>query len=113
IQMEAAKRLQEKDPQRSAELLGNAITISKEGIESIRLVLRDMKPLAEQLGLNRLRLFIDEFAATHSGLRAALTFEGDVGRIEQLHWRIIQQNVTEALTNAAKYARATSVSVHI
>lgn len=113
IQMEAAKRLQAKDPERSAELLGNAIAISKEGIESIRLVLRDMKPLAEQLGLNRLRLFIDEFAATHEGLRVALTFEGDVGRIEQLHWQIIHRNVTEALTNAAKYARATTVSVHI
>ncbi|WP_397373704.1 sensor histidine kinase [Paenibacillus sp. PAMC21692] len=113
IQMEAAKRLQAKDPERSAELLGNAIAISKEGIESIRLVLRDMKPLAEQLGLNRLRLFIDEFAATHGGLRVALTFEGDVGRIEQLHWQIIHRNVTEALTNAAKYARATTVSVHI
>lgn len=112
IQMEAAKRLQAADPARSAELLQNAITISKDGIESIRQVLRDTKPLAEQLGLNRLRLFIDEFGATR-GLRATLTFEGEIGRIEPLHWRIIHQNVTEALTNTAKYAGATAVSVHI
>ncbi|MDF2837004.1 MAG: sensor histidine kinase [Paenibacillus sp.] len=112
IQMEAAKRLQAADPVRSAELLQNAIAISKDGIENIRQVLRDTKPLAEQLGLNRLRLFIDEFGATR-GLRATLTFDGEIGRIEPLHWRIIHQNVTEALTNTAKYAGATSVSVHI
>lgn len=112
IQMEAAKRLQASDPARSAELLQNAIAISKDGIDNIRQVLRDTKPLAEQLGLNRLRLFIDEFGTTR-GLRTALTFEGEIERIEPLHWRIIHQNVTEALTNAAKYAEATAVSVHI
>jgi signal transduction histidine kinase len=112
IQMEAAKRLQAADPMRSAELLQNAIAISKDGIDNIRKVLRDTKPLAEQLGLNRLRLFIDEFGATR-GLRAVLTFEGAIERIEPLHWRIIHQNVTEALTNTAKYAKATSVSIHI
>ncbi|RIX51582.1 sensor histidine kinase [Paenibacillus nanensis] len=112
IQMEAAKRLQATDAEKSAELLQNAIQISKDGIESIRLVLKNMKPLIEQLGLNRMKLFVDEFSATHN-LPTTLSFEGDMDRIEALHWRVIQQNVTEALTNTVKYARATAASVHI
>ncbi|MBD2871270.1 sensor histidine kinase [Paenibacillus arenilitoris] len=112
IQMEAAKRLMASDPDKSSELLQNAIRISKDGIESIRLVLKDMKPLTEQLGVGRMRLFIDEFAASHP-VQASLTYDGDLDRITPLHWKIIQQNVTEALTNAMKYARASAVSVHI
>jgi signal transduction histidine kinase len=110
--MEAAKRLQTADAARSAELLQNAIAISKDGIETIRLVLKNMKPLAEQLGVNRMKMFAEEFEATH-GLKAVLTFSGDMDRIEPLHWKIIQQNVTEALTNTVKYAGATSAAIHI
>lgn len=112
IQMEAAKRLQGTDAERSAELLQNAIAISKEGIETIRLVLKNMKPLAEQLGVNRMKLFVEEFEASHN-LPTVLTFAGDMDRIEPLHWKIIQQNVTETLTNTVKYAGATSASIHI
>lgn len=112
IQMEAAKRLSATDKEKSAELLQNAIHISKEGIESIRLVLKNVKPLTEQLGINRMQLFIDEFSATHS-IKTALTHEGNVDVITPLHWVIIQQNVTEAMTNTMKYSNANSVSVHI
>ncbi|MFF2890823.1 sensor histidine kinase [Paenibacillus sp. NPDC057967] len=112
IQMEAAKRLYATDAVRSAELLQNAIHISKDGIEQIRQVLKSMKPLNEQLGMNRMRVLADEFAATHE-METQLTYEGDLDRIEPLHWRILQQNVTEALTNTVKYAEATVVSIHI
>ncbi len=40
IQMEAAKRLMGIDKEKSAELLQNAIHISKDGIESIRITLK-------------------------------------------------------------------------
>ncbi|MFX3631708.1 MAG: sensor histidine kinase [Candidatus Pristimantibacillus sp.] len=112
IQMEAAKRLIATDTEKTSELLQNAIHISKDGIESIRLVLKNMKPLTEQLGINRLKLFIDEFSATHS-IKTALTHEGNVDLITPLHWVIIQQNATEAMTNTMKYSNANSVSVHI
>ncbi|UVI33768.1 sensor histidine kinase [Paenibacillus spongiae] len=112
IQMEAAKRLMAADAEKSAELLQNAIHISKDGIESIRLVLKNAKPPTEQLGINRMRLFIDEFAAVHP-IKPAFTYEGNVDLISPFHWRIIMENVKEALTNTMKYANATAVSVHI
>ncbi|WP_309122639.1 histidine kinase [Paenibacillus sp.] len=112
IQMEAAKRLLDADREKSAELLGNAIRISKEGIDDIRRVLKGAKPPAEQLGIQRMKLFIDEFAAAHP-IKTAFTYEGDVDLIPPVYWKIIRENVKEALTNAMKYAGAASVSVHV
>lgn len=112
IQMEASKRLLTSDPDKSAELLQNAIHISKDGIESIRLVLKNMKPPIEQLGINRMKLFIDEFSAKRS-VRASLTHEGNVDIITPIQWKVIQENTQEALTNAMKHSNATYISIHI
>jgi signal transduction histidine kinase len=112
IQTEAAKRLLRHDPDKAAELLDNAIRISKEGIESIRSDLKRMKPPTEQMGINRMKLLLDDFSAQHP-IRTAFSYEGDMDAILPLHWRIIQENAREALTNMMKYAQATAVSVHI
>lgn len=112
IQMEAAKRLITTDTGKSAELLQNAIQISKDGIESIRQVLKNMKPPTEQLGINRMRMLIDEFSSKH-GIKTSLTHRGNVDLISPIQWKIIQENTQEALTNVLKYANATAVSVDI
>ncbi len=112
IQMEAAKRLLRQEPDKAAELLDNAIRISQEGIESIRAELKRMKPPPEQMGINRMKLLLDDCSAKHP-IRTVLTHEGDMDAILPLHWRIIQENAREALTNMMKYAQATAVSIHI
>ncbi|ANS74760.1 hypothetical protein AWM70_09265 [Paenibacillus yonginensis] len=112
IQMEASKRLLTVNPEKAAELLGNAIQISKEGLEQIRLTLKDTKPRSEELGINRLRLFVDELAAKHS-LSASLTYEGNLDVITPLQWKVIQDNAKEAVTNTIKYAQADRVQLHV
>lgn len=112
IQMEAAKRIIRLDPDKAEELIQNAIGISKEGIEEIRLTLKDLKPPTEQLGFSRLKTVVEGFSA-RSDLHITLVHEGDMGVITPLQWKIIQGNVTEALTNAAKYAQATAVHVEV
>ncbi|GIQ68316.1 sensor histidine kinase [Xylanibacillus composti] len=112
IQMEAAKRLMDNDPAKTAELLQNAIHISKEGIERIRLVLKNMKPLTEQLGLRRMKRLTEQFSATQP-IRIFLTHEGNLDRIAPIHWKIFEENMMESLTNTMKYAQASVVTVHI
>ncbi len=112
IQMEAAKRLMENDPPKSAELLQNAIHISKEGIERIRLVLKNMKPLTEQLGLRRMKRLTEQFSAMQP-FRIFLTYEGNLDMIAPIHWKIFEENMMESLTNTMKYARSSVVTVHI
>ena len=112
IQMEASKLLLQSDPGKSAELLQNAIHISKEGIESIRQVLKNVKPATEQLGINRLRLLLDDFSAKRT-IRTTLIHEGNIDVITPLQWKTVLENVQEALTNAMKYSNATAVTVRI
>ncbi|QWG85277.1 sensor histidine kinase [Bacillus mycoides] len=112
IQMEAAKRLMEIDKEKSAELLQNAIHISKDGIESIRITLKNMKPPTEQIGIHRMKLFIEEFAGKHD-VNIPFVYKGNLDMISPIQWKIIGENVTEALTNTMKYADATVISIDI
>lgn len=112
IQMEAAKRLLGSDQKKALELLQNSIHISKEGIENIRITLKNLKPSTEQMGINRMKLFIEEFSAKHS-MRMPFVYIGNMERITPIQWKIIQENLIEALTNALKYSEATTVSIEI
>ncbi|WML58882.1 histidine kinase [Neobacillus sp. PS2-9] len=112
FQMEAAKRLMETDQSKATELLQNAINISKEGIEKIRMTLKNIKPPTEQVGINRMKLLIDDFNAKQS-IKTVLTYEGNLDHITPIQWKIIHENVTEALTNAMKYSGATLISVDV
>lgn len=112
IQMEAAKTMLVSHPAKAAELLDNAIGISKEGLEQIRVTLKEMKPRPEEMGMNRLRLFADEISAKH-GIHTSFVHSGDLEHITPLHYRIIQQNMMEAVTNTIKYANADQIHVEI
>ncbi|MBB6730815.1 sensor histidine kinase [Cohnella sp. CBP 2801] len=114
IQMEAARTLLGLKPDKAAELLGNAISISQDGLERIRLTLKDMKPKAEELGIHRLRLLADELSARHGGsVTATVTHAGDLDVITPIQWRIIQENATEAVTNSLKYSKATAIDIEV
>lgn len=112
IQMEAAKRLIGSDQKKALELLQNAINILNMGIEQIRITLKNLKPPIEQIGINRMKLFIEEFSAKHS-LSMPFIYKGDMERITPIQWKIIYENLTEALTNALKYSEATMISIKI
>lgn len=112
IQMEAARTLLKTDGDKASELIGNAIAISKEGLERIRLTLKDMKPKAQEMGINRMRLFADELAAKRN-LQATLSHDGDIDAVTPIQWKIIQENATEAVTNSLKYADATAIHIEI
>jgi signal transduction histidine kinase len=112
IQMEASRRLLHSDRDKASELLGNAIGISREGLEKIRMTLKDMKPKSEELGIRRLRLFVDELSAKRN-IAATLTYEGNIDVISPIQWKIIQDNVTESVTNSLKYANADAIHIEI
>lgn len=112
IQMEAAKSLMDIDKEKAKELLTNSINISKDGIEEIRLTLKNLKPPKEQLGINRLKLIIDEFMEK-SRIKTSLSYKGDIDRISYIQWKIILENISEAFTNSMKYSEAANISVKV
>ncbi|WP_231633187.1 sensor histidine kinase [Numidum massiliense] len=112
IQMEAARRLLATDHDKASELLGNAIAISQDGLERIRLTLKNLKPRPEEIGINKLRLLVDELSANQD-VTTTLTHSGNLDVITPLQWRIIQENAVEAVTNTLKYGRATAIHFEI
>ncbi|QAY65291.1 sensor histidine kinase [Paenibacillus protaetiae] len=112
IQMEAAKIMLSRDQAAAEGLLNNAIAISKDGIEQIRQTLKETKPQLEQLGFGRLRTAVERFGAK-TGLQTTVIQQGDIAVITPLQWKVIYENVMEALTNSAKYAGATAVHIEV
>ncbi|WP_099224269.1 sensor histidine kinase [Listeria costaricensis] len=110
LQLEAAKTLLQTDPQKAGQLLDNAIKISQEGIEQIRLTLKETKPEQESLALDRLKFQLEEFEQKASK-RTMLQISGNLSRITQEIWYVISQNLTEGLTNILKYSEATNVQI--
>lgn len=65
IQLEAAGLLVERDQSKTRDIIQNVITVLREGMENIRATLRNIKPATEQLGINRVKLLLDEFTVNN------------------------------------------------
>lgn len=112
IQLQAASALMEKDRDKAGEIVSKVIQVLQTGMEDIRSTLRSIKPASEQLGVHRLKVLLDEFSLMNP-INTRLTYNGNLGIISHLQWKIILDNVKEALTNTLKYAKASLVTVHI
>jgi len=110
IQLEAAGLIMEKDLGKAAQMVGTVADNLKEGMESIRSTLREIKPAPEQLGINRLKLILEEFSL-NNGIRTFISYQGSLDVVSHTQWRVIIDNVREALTNALKYSEATQINV--
>jgi len=112
IQLEAARLLIDKDRERAKGMMENAIAAMRQGMESIRSTLKNIKPPAEQLGINRIKSILNEFSV-NSGIKTSLVYTGALDRISQMQWKVIADNLTEALTNAIKHSKCSRVSASI
>lgn len=112
MQLEAAKLLIYKDLEKSKDIIENTISVLRIGMEDIRKTLKNIKPSSEEIGINKIRLMIDEFKVT-SGFKVKLIFENNIEQITIIQWKIICENIHEALTNIMKYSKASNVVIQI
>lgn len=112
IQLEAASLIIEKDSKKAADMVRNVTENLKEGMESIRSTLRSIKPASEQLGVNRLKLILDEFMYSNR-IKTSFSFEGRLDAVTYTQWSIMIDNMREALTNSLKHSSATEVRVRL
>lgn len=112
MQLEAAKLLLEIDVLKSKLIIQSTIDVLRKGMENIRITLRNIKPPSEQLGINKLKLFISEFNF-NSGIKTNFIYNGNVDSVTARQWKLIYDNTCEGLTNAMKYSKASKVTVNI
>ena len=111
MQLEAAKLLVEKDKDKSTAVIGKVIETLRDGLEDIRIIVRKLKPKTEQIGINRIKLIISKFQL--ETLKIYFTYDEEVDKIRLPMWKVIEENIIEALTNVAKYSKATRVNISI
>ncbi|MDF2882545.1 MAG: signal transduction histidine kinase [Clostridiaceae bacterium] len=112
MQLEASKIIMKKDEKKAEAMMENVINVLRQGMENIRATLTNLKPTSEQLGLNRLKLLLEEFSS-NSNIESRIIYSDDMDKINYLIWKIIIDSVKEALTNTIKYSKATMVMVNI
>jgi signal transduction histidine kinase len=112
MQLEAAKLLLGSDIPKSKLIIQSTIDVLREGMENIRITLRNIKPPSEQLGINKLKLLIEEFNF-NSDIRTSFLYNGNIDKINTRQWKLIYDNANEGLTNTIKYSKATKVTVNI
>lgn len=55
------------------------------------MTLKNMKPPTEQIGIHRVKLFIDEFSSKND-LYTSLTHDGNLDIISPIQWKIIHEH---------------------
>ena len=48
-----------------------------------------------------------------TGIRTTFSIEGDINKLILKFWMVIQENINEALTNAAKHSNADEIQLSI
>lgn len=112
MQLEAAKLVMESDIETSKAMIQNSIDALRVGMENIRQSLRNLKPPPEQVGVNRIKMMLDDFLMK-SGIKSVLIYNGSIDLISYTQWNIFYENLAESLTNIVKYSHASSITVNI
>lgn len=112
MQLEASKLIMDKDKEKSRGMIENVIKILREGMDEIRITLKDLKPPSEQLGINKVKLLL-ESTFINTNIEYKLIYYGDLEQISYIEWKVIYDTVKEACTNTLKYAKASSVTASI
>jgi len=112
MQLDAARLLFDDDPDRARRIVDRVSAALKDGLSSIRLSLRAMKPEAEDIGAQRLRAALEGFRSRH-GVETRLSLDGPLEAMPAELWRVVADNMTEAMTNTLRHGRASLFSCSV
>lgn len=112
MQLEASRVLADHDKEKAIQIVGNVIKVLREGVDSIRITLRNLKPPQEVLGINKIMLICKEFES-NTGINVKLNHVGNIDLVTSKHFKIIQENLKEAFTNITKYSSAAFVEINL
>ena len=97
---------------RAIEMIGNISKLLRSGMEDIRVTLREIKPPSEELGVNKIRLLLED-KIKGTDIRYFLTSEGNLDVIGASQWFLITEGIRELSTNSIKYSKGKKIRINI
>ena len=110
LRLEAIKVTVEKEPQQAKGMLQEVINNLREGMNSIRLILKSVKPEVSTINIAKLQTVIDK-AKKQSDVNITLKYNSDINHINQNSWQAVIPSIKEALTNMMKYSGAQNCEI--
>ena len=111
-QLEAAKALLTKEPDRSKAILQGVIDNLRGSMDEIRALLRKERPSKSRMSLLQLQSLCDDCNNKYN-IEANLLLNGDQNKIPEVIWDIILDNSVEAVSNVLKYANCSKLTISI
>lgn len=110
MQLEVTKETLGKDVELSKKYLVTAMDNLREGMDEIRELLKNIKPRDKVISIEDIKEILLKFQYS-SGINTFLNVEGEIDRFKTSQLVVIETNIIEALTNAAKYSKATEIRI--
>ena len=112
IMLEAAMLVMKDNPEKASVSLQKAIINLREGVDEIRLALREERTGRHLLGINEVTSTLEEFKVSYNKSTKIKT-TGDLNNISLEIWACIHDNLNECLTNLLKHSNATEFILNI
>lgn len=112
MQLEVTKETLGKNDELANKYLITAMNNLREGMDEIRGVLSNVKPRDKVMGIENIKEQLLKFEYS-TNIKTILNIEGDTNKLILKIWMVIQDNLNEALTNAAKYSMANEFKLSI
>lgn len=112
LQLEAANSVLRDQPDQATGMIERSTTLLRQGMDTIRATLREMKTDTAEVKLSQLELLFDKLRSSTS-LEIFFHKEGDLQSIPTRYWNTLYQNTAEALGNTLKHAHAKTATVRL
>ena len=112
IMLEAAMLIMKDNPEKATGSIQTAINNLREGVDEIRMALREERADRYLIGINDITALLEEFKVGYN-ISTYLNTKGELNKIRIDIWSCIQENLNECLTNVLKHSNATEVQVNI
>ena len=110
-QLEAAKVLMKKDPEKSEAMIQAVIDQLRGGMDEIRGILRKERPEKRQLTMLQLYKLCED--CNSKGVQTELVTEGETSQIPDKIWEVILDNAFEAVSNSMKYSKCSRIDIRL
>lgn len=111
-QLEAAKVLMDKEPDKSSQIVTNVINNLRGSMDEIRAILRKEKPSRQKMAMLQLYELCKKCKDEYS-IEAEFNIEGNSALVTEQYWGIILDNCYEAVSNSLKYSGCSKIEISI